>query len=92
MERLIKVLGEPDERKQDEDGNTIWKWNKGTDQSGQELFFSVETCSSDSEYMYNYTEDDDTEIYDGAEMDEILLYAQRFLKYVQQIVQTKHGR
>jgi len=85
MEQLFKMLGDPDIVEQTEEGETNWKWLKGTDESGQELFFSVETCSSESEYMYNYTEDDDTEICDWTEMDEILLYAQRFLKYVQQV-------
>lgn len=92
MERLIKVLGEPDIITKNEEGDTVLRWNKGTDRSGQELFFSVETGSSDSEYWYNYTEDDDTEIGDWGEIDDILIYAQRFLKYVQQTAQTKHGR
>ena len=85
MERLIKVLGKPDIVEETEEGETNWKWFKGTDQRGQELFFSVETCGEDTEYMYNYTEDDDTEIHDWAEIDEIFEYAQRFLEYVQQI-------
>ena len=81
---MVTLLGDPDVVKQIEDGETNWKWIKGTDQSGQELFFSVETCGEDTEYIYNYTEDDATEIFDWAEMDEILEYVQRFGEYVQQ--------
>ena len=85
MDKLIALLGDPDVCKKDEDGVTVWKWIKGKDQQGQVLSFSVETCSSDSEYMYSYTEDDDTEICDYGDMEEILLYAKDFLKYVSQV-------
>lgn len=79
---MTNVLGEPDIITKNEEGDTVLRWSKGTDQSGQELFFSVETGSSDSEYWYNYTEDD-TEIGDWTEIDDGLIYAQRFMKYVQ---------
>ena len=85
MDKLIALLGDPDVCKQDDEGNTVWKWLKGNNQDGQELFFSVETCSSDSEYMYTYTEDDETEICDFGDMEQILLYAKGFLKYVSQV-------
>lgn len=56
MDKVIALLGDPDVYTKDEEVNTVWKWLKGYDQHGQVLFFSAETCSSDSDYMYSYTE------------------------------------
>ena len=85
MDKLITLLGEPDVCSKNEDGDKVWKWIKGKDRHGQVLFFSVETCLPGSEYMYSYTEDDDTEICDFGDMEDILLYAKTFLEYVDQV-------
>ena len=85
MDKLIALLGDPDLCKKDEDGDTLWIWKKGKNQHGQDLNFSIETCLPSFEYMYSYIEDDDTEICDFGDMEDILLYAKKFLKYVSQV-------
>lgn len=81
LRKLFQLLGEPDSHKTSSEGKS-WTWLKGKDQDGHDLFFSIETTDDDNEYEYSYTSDDITEINDFADLDEILVYAQEFLKYV----------
>ena len=84
MQKLIELLGEPNENKTNSEYES-WKWIKGKDQRGSDLIFLVETTDDANEYAYSYTADDDTEIYEFADLDDILVYAKEFLQYVTEI-------